>query len=379
MAEVDLQSVVTGNTAFGIDLYQKLKVTNGNLFFSPYSISSALAMTYSGARSITEKEMATALHFSLDQQSLHASFRQLQAQLDTIRDKKRIELSVANSLWAQQNYKFLDSFMELNKQYYDAELRLVDFEKQTETARKTINTRVEDETQKKIVNLIPRGMVGPTTRLVLCNAIYFKGTWCKQFDKSKTVDSPFHLSVKKSVDVPMMNRKLPLKFMDFGTCHAIELPYEGNEVSMLLFLPKKIDGISQLENKLNSDTLTYWINNLTQTYESEISLSIPRFKTTRSFDLKQELDALGMHSAFAAADFSGMTGNKDLFIGAVIHKAFIEVNEQGTEAAAATAVLMKGEAGEPLVFRVDHPFLFLIRENSTGSILFMGRIVDPTK
>lgn len=377
----DLQTVVTDNSHVGFDLYQQLKGQKGNLFFSPYSISTALAMTYAGARGQTEKEMAEVLHFSLEQEPLHSSFSKLQSKLNAIQNKGHIKLSIANSLWAQEGYHFLDTFFELNKKYYGAGLNFVDFKKETETARKTINAWVEDKTQQKIKELIKPSMIDTLTTLVLCNAIYFKGDWLSQFDKKRTMDSDFYVSPDKTIKVPMMSQKSKYKFKDFTDFSAIELPYEGNDLSMVVFLPKEIDGLAELERNLTNENVKNWIDILSNSYESEVLVSLPKFKTTCEFELSKVLDDMGMSSAFSLppANFSGMTGAKDLFISKVIHKAFVDVNEEGTEAAAATAVVISKGISMPLTFRADHPFVFLIRENKTGSILFIGRIIDPTK
>ena len=378
----DLQTVVKGNSDFGFDLYQQLRENKGNLFFSPYSISTALAMTYAGAKGQTEKEMAKVLHFSLEQEPLHSSFSKLQSHLNTIQNKGHIKLNIANSLWAQEGYRFLDTFFDLNKKYYGAGLNFVDFARQTESVRKTINMWVEKETQQKIKKLIKPGMLDTLTRLVLCNAIYFKGNWLNQFDEKSTIDTDFYISPDRTIKVSMMNQKSEYKWKNFGGFSAIELPYEGNDLSMIVFLPKEIDGLVEFERNLTNDKVKDWINELTGSYKSEIFVSLPRFKTTCEFELSKMLSDMGMPGAFILgnADFSGMNGKKILFISKVIHKAFVDVNEEGTEATAATAVItLEGSIIIPLMFRVNHPFVFLIRENQTGSILFIGRIVDPTE
>lgn len=378
----ELQKVVKGNRIFGFHLYQKLGESEGNLFFSPYSISTALAMTYAGARGQTEKEMAEVLHFTLKQEPLHLSFSRLQSQLNAIQDKGHVKLSLANSLWCQQDYYFLDTFFNLNKKYYGAGLNFVDFKRKTEEARIAINTWVEKETQQKIKELIKPGIIERLTRLVLCNAIYFKGNWLSQFDKKKTAEADFHISSNKTIKVPLMNQKSGFRFKNFGNFSAIELPYEGNDLSMIIFLPKEVDGLPALEQKLTEDSVKNWLDELSKSYKQEIFVSLPKFKTTCEFQLGEVLAEMGMPGAFSLppANFSGMTGKKDLFISNVIHKAFVDVNEEGTEAAAATAVVMKRIAiSRPLTFRADHPFIFLIRENQTEGILFIGRIIDPTK
>ena len=376
----DLKTVVNGNSSFGFDLYQELKGVKGNLFFSPYSISTALAMTYAGARGQTETEMAQVLHFSLTQELLHPAFSKLQSDLNAIQNKGDVQISIANSLWAQKSYKFLDTFIDLNKKYYSAGLNFVDFITKREAARKQINDWVEKKTNDKIKELIKPPMLDSLTRLVLCNAIYFKGNWLSQFDTTRTVDADFYVTPDKTNKVPMMFQKSKFKYKDFDEFCALELPYEGNDLSMIIFLPKEIDGLAEFEKDLTNDNVQIWIDELMGSHETEVLVSIPKFKTTCEFELSETLYDMGMPSAFSLppADFSGMTGTKDLFISKVIHKAYVDVNEEGTEAAAATAVvMMKSVAVMPLIFRADHPFMFLIRENQTGSILFIGRIVDP--
>jgi len=376
----ELQTVVKGNSNFGFDLYQELKDVEGNLFFSPYSISTALAMTYAGARGQTEKEMAQVLHFSLKQELLHSSFSKLQSELNAIQNKGQIKLSIANSLWAQKSYKFLDSFIDLNKKYYSAGLNFVNFMTNPGAAREKINAWVEEKTHDKIKDLIKPPIPSPLTTLILCNAIYFKGNWLSQFDTTRTVDADFYISTDKTIKVPMMSQKSDFRYKDFDKFCALELPYEGNDLSMIIFLPNEIDGLADFEKDFKNDTVKIWIDELIGTHKSEVLVSIPKFKTTCEFELSETLYDMGMPAAFSLppADFSGMTGTKDLYISKVIHKAYVDVNEEGTEAAAATAVVMlKSVAVMPLEFKADHPFVFLIRENHTGSILFIGRIVDP--
>ncbi|MCK4947894.1 MAG: serpin family protein [Candidatus Aureabacteria bacterium] len=378
----NLQTAVQDNSDFGFDLYQELKDAEGNLFFSPYSISTALAMTYAGAKGQTEKEMAEVLRFSLSQEPLHASFSNLQSKLNAIQNKGHIRLSIANSVWAEEGYHFMDTFSDITKKYYSTALNFVNFEKETEAARITINTWIETETQQKIKELIKPGMIDPLTTLVLCNAIYFKGNWLSPFYKKRTMDADFYVSPDKTIKVSMMSKKSELKFRDFGGFSAIELPYEGNDLSMIIFLPKKINGLTKLEKNLTNDNVKNWIAELSNSYKSEILIKLPKFKTTCEFELSKTLGSMGMPSAFSLppANFSGITGKKDLFISKVVHKAFVHVNEEGTEAAAATAVAMaKGSISKTLLFQADHPFVFLIRESQTGSILFIGRIADPTK
>jgi serpin B len=374
------KTLVQDNTAFAMDLYQKLRVSDGNIFFSPYSISTALAMTYGGARGNTEKEMAKTLRFSLDQEHLHPAFAQVKSRLTKLQKAGNIKLSVANSLWPQRDYKFLDEYLSLAKKHYGVSIIPVDYKRAREAARKMINKWVEDQTDDKIKNLIQPGILDDLTRLVLVNAIYFKGTWESQFKADKTKDAPFHLSSNKSVQAPMMTQKEKFRYADLGSFDMLKLPYIENEMSMIVLLPKKVDGLKQLESNLSAENLKRWKSRLRK---REVLVFLPKFKMTSMFRLDKTLVSMGMIDAFSSrANFAGMDGRTDwLYIGAVIHKAFVDVNEEGTEAAAATAVIIKarGMPTPPPVFRADHPFVFLIQENLTGSILFMGRVIDPTE
>ena len=356
------------------DLYQKLAGQNdGNLFFSPYSISSALAMTYGGARGDTAEQMNNVLHF-VGPDATHPAFSYLRTTLAGIENKGGVQLSVANALWPQQDYSFRDEFLELTKKQYGSEIRPVDFAN-TEAVRQAINTWVEDQTNDKIRNLIGEGVLNSLTRLVLVDAIYFKGDWASQFDAEATRDAPFHLTEEKSVQVPMMSQKADLGFAETDDFEAVELAYEGGDLSMLVLLPSKGSTLGSLEQKLSPDTL------LGLSFrKQELVVNLPKFKLESSFDLGDTLQQMGMKDAFAgAADFSGMDGTRELFISAVLHKAFVEVNEEGTEAAAATAVVMqlRSMPAPPRQFTADRPFLFCIRENSTGTILFIGRVMNP--
>lgn len=375
----DMKTVTEGNTAFALELYAKLKEKEGNLFLSPHSISTALAMTYAGARGDTAREMAGALHFALGQKELHPAFARLEAQLKAAQEKGGIELSVANSLWAQKDFDFLEEFLDLTKKNYGAGVHHVDFKTACEAARKEINLWVEQKTREKIKDLIKPGVLNAITRLVLVNAIYFKGDWASQFKKDLTKEASFRLSPEKSVSVPMMNQKQEVGYAENDEMQIIELPYVGNDLSMIVLLPRKVDGLDELENALTAAKLREWTGSLGK---KEVIVFLPKFKMTSQFSLEQVLATMGMRDAFSAkADFSGMDGRKDLFISAVIHKAFVDVSEEGTEAAAATAVVMRLTAAPVPApeFRADHPFLFMIRHNPSGSILFLGRVVNPAK
>ena len=375
------KSVVAGNTAFACDLYGKLKGQEGNLFLSPYSISTALAMTYGGAGGDTGAQMAKTLHFDLAKEGLHPAFAALENGLAGVQKKGKIKLAVANSLWPQKGYAFLPEYLDLCKKNYGTVITPLDYLKAAESARKTINAWVEDKTSKKITDLIGPGVLGAMTRMVLVNAIYFKGDWASQFKTEATQKHPFHISAGKTVDVALMHQRHEFAYSENDDMQVLELPYAGIDLSMIVLLPRKTDGIADLEAKLSTQNLTAWTGRLGF---PKVDVFLPKFKMTSQFSLNDKLAALGMTDAFSSkADFSGMNGKRDLYISAVIHKAFVEVNEEGTEAAAATAVAIscKSERIEPpsVVFRADHPFLFLIRDNHTGSILFLGRITDPTK
>jgi len=385
--------VVEGNNRFALALYAKLREQRGNLFFSPYSISAALAMTYAGARGETEAQMAKVLHFPTvlaekgppssaerkvcDQERFHSAFGAIIKDLNAKGEKGNYELSVANALWGQKGYGFLAEFLELIEAKYGGKLNEVDFITATEAARRTINIWVEKETKDKIKNLIQKGVLTPLTRLVLTNAIYFKGNWARQFKKKNTKEAAFTLLNGEKVDSPMMNQTADFKYMQARYFQALELPYIDEELSMIIFLPKKFDGLRDFEKTLTTENLSKWLARLRK---RKVVVSVPKFKETCQFRLADVLKSMGMTDAFLGkADFSGMNGKRDLFISAVIHKAFVDVNEEGTEAAAATAVVgvTAVRPEEIPVFRADHPFLFLIRDNDSGSILFIGRMMNP--
>lgn len=376
-SDVDTRDVVEGNNAFALDLYAKLKTKQGNLFLSPYSISTALAMTFAGARGDSEKQMTAVLHFIPDNNQLHPSFGSLRAQLNAIQGKGDVELHVANALWMQDDYAFLKSFLDCIEKNYDAVMNRVNFRGASEAVRIKINRWVEEKTKDKIKDLIKPGVLDSLTRLVLTNAIYFKGNWASQFETSKTKQDTFWLDSSKSIEVSLMAQKADFRYVETESLQILELPYTGNELSMIVLLPREIGGLDALETSLTVENLTNWLNLLKK---REIRVFLPKFKMRSQFSLSQTLASMGMPDVFTSkADFSGMTDNKNLYISAVIHQAFVDVNEEGTEAAAATAVAMTllSMPSPPPVFRADHPFLFLILHNSSKSILFLGRIVNP--
>lgn len=376
----DMAAIVEGNTAFACDLYRQLSAAEGNLFFSPYSISNALAMTYAGARGETAAEMAGVLHFSLASDRLHPAFAELIAALEP-EGASTYELAIANRLWGQQNYDFLPEFLNSIERHYAAPLQEVDFINAAEDARLTINSWVEQQTQNKIQNLLPADSVDSSTRLVLTNAIYFKGNWLVPFDASATQNQLFHISSTEAIEVPMMHQMEYWNYADLDGLQVLELPYEGETLSMVILLPTEIDGLAALERQLTPENLQAWLSSardLPMTMDgSPISVWLPRFKLASTFELKNTLSGMGMPQAFGNnADFSGMTDRDPLEISQVIHKAFVDVNEQGTEAVAATAVAGVTRGGSHLI-RVDRPFVFFIYDRNSSSVLFLGRVVNP--
>jgi len=370
-------SVVEANNEFALDLYQELRDSDGNIFYSPWSIISALAMTYEGARGQTANEMQEVLHLPKEGETRRDSFKEIQNGIN--REDKDYELYTANALWPQKDYPFLESYIDTIRTYYGGEVTALDYVTETEKSRQTINSWVEEQTRDKIKDIISPGVLGPLTRLVLTNAIYFKGTWVMQFDEEDTTDQDFYVSPAEKVTVPMMSLtgdEAMFNYAEDEDVQVLELPYDGEEVSMLVILPKE-NALEEVEESLSTEKLNQWRNDL---QEQEVHVFLPRFKLETKYFLPNVLKEMGMVAAFGSnADFSGMDGTKDLFISDVIHQAFVEVNEEGTEAAAATAVVMTMTAMPSYkTFRADHPFVFIIQEKETGNILFMGRVTDPS-
>ena len=378
----DQVALIDGNSAFAFDLYQRLKEKDGNLFYSPYSISAALAMTYAGARGQTEQEMAEAMHFVLSQEQLHPAFNWLDQELAQRgegargKDDKGFRLNVVNAIWGQKDYEFMVDFLDTLAENYGAGLRILDFINDPEESRITINDWVSDQTEDRIKDLIAPGVIDSLTRLVLTNAIYFNAAWADQFSTGQTADGVFHLLDGNTVTVPMMRQTASFGYAEGDNYQVVELPYDGHELSMVIMLPD--DGhLAEFEASLDYQQVRDIIAHLEV---PRVDLAMPKFEFESSFSLAEALSTMGMSDAFSSgADFSGMTGNRDLFIGDVVHKAFVSVDEEGTEAAAATAVVMPTSAppSEPVVVTIDRPFIFLIRDIETGAILFVGRVVNP--
>ncbi|MFH1066935.1 MAG: serpin family protein [bacterium] len=379
-AEEEKNALADGNNQFALDLYAKIKSKEGNLFFSPYSITTAFGLLQAGAKNETADQIADVFNFPENVNELNEAFRKFQSHLNELGLKGDIQLSVANALWAQKKYSFLESYLRAAKKYYDAQLTNLDFFNPVQ-ACKQINEWVEKKTHSKIKNLVSPGAVSPQTQLILTNAIYFFGHWDKAFKKEDTQEAAdFYLENKAAVKAAMMFQKEKFSYGENDDLQALELPYKGRALSMIVLLPKKRDGLAGLENELDEEKLKTWLAVLGT--PQEVQVYLPKFKMESSFSLSETLAGMGMSDAFdAKADFSGIDGGKSLFISAVLHKAFVEVDEKGTEAAAATAIIMSKTAFMPeklpVVFKADHPFLFLIRENASGAILFWGRMSNP--
>jgi serpin B len=371
-------SLVEGNSAFAFELYQALKEEGGNFFYSPYSISLALAMTYAGASGETAEQMADTLQFLLEQERLHPAFNWLDAELARRgegaegKDGEGFRLNIVNAIWGQKDYEFLSDFLDILAENYGAGLRILDFITETEASRLAINQWVSDQTEGRIEDLIPKSEITESTRLVLTNAIYFNVAWAYPFDEDMTADGPFYLLDGGQVVVPMMRQTESFGYTKGEGYQAVELLYDGGELSMVILLPE--DGeFEAFEETLNAQQADAIISGLKP---ARVTLTMPRFEFDSEFSLKDTLAGMGMPIAFSSsADFSGMTGNRELFISAVLHKAFVAVDEAGTEAAAATSVIMT-ESMPPKV-TIDRPFIFLIRDIDTGTALFVGRVLNP--
>jgi len=386
--------------AFAIDLYGQLRKQEGNLFFSPYSVSASLAMAYTGAAGKTESQMAKALHFNLEKAKINEGFRTLSEQVLAARGKGA-ELNIANALWADKSFTLKKEYLDAVKTNFVQDggwssrvplvkqvagsiwaddpgvLRQVDFRGSPEAAEKTINSWVERQTKNRIRDLLTRGTITPDTRLVITNAIYFKGFWESPFEKELTKQDSFTLLNGMKASVLMMQHTGSFRYAEEADLQVLEMPYKGDELCMRVLLPARDRKFEDFERSLTIEKMGQWIEKLRT---RRVVVYLPKFKMTSGFQLRPQLGLLGMPDAFSVkdADFSGMTGNKDLFIQEVIHKAFVDVYEEGTEAAAATGLtMMTGMPPKLPVFRADHPFVFLIRHKPSGCILFMGRVTKP--
>ncbi|OGO36884.1 MAG: serine protease [Chloroflexi bacterium RBG_16_57_8] len=386
ISPADQDRLVEGNTAFALDLYRLLAKEGGNIFFSPYSISEALAMTYAGARGQTEADTAGALFFTLPQDGLHPAFNWLDLELAKRgegakgKEGEGFRLHVVNAIWGQKDYQFLSPFLDTLATNYGAGLRLVDYINETEKARVAINKWVEEQTEEKIKDLVPEGALNSLTRLVLTNAIYFNAAWMLPFDDENTADGVFHRVGGSEVTVPMMKQTASLRYAEGDNYQAVEMPYDGGELSMIIILPDNGQfgdfQFADFTRSMDAALLRKITNDLRT---RSVTLTMPEFEFDSAFGLKDTLSDLGMAVAFADdADFSAMSGQRDLHIQDVVHKAFISVDEAGTEAAAATAVIVGTVSlPEPAEMTIDSPFIFAIRDNATSSLIFLGQVVDP--
>ncbi|MGC8745193.1 MAG: serpin family protein [Candidatus Saccharicenans sp.] len=377
--ESEANKVINSSNQFAFDLYSFLKSEPGNIFYSPLSLSVALAMTYEGARGETAEEIRSVFHFSDDMETLRRGWSEVISKIN--QKNKKYDLRMANALWAQKGFPFLPEYFGTIEKYYGGKVANLDFIRETETSRQIINKWVESQTNERIKDLIPQKVLDSLTRLVLTNAIYFKGKWENQFLKENTKEADFLINSGRKVKVPMMFLKdKEFNYLENEDLQLIELPYVDNEVSMLVLLPKK--DLLKIEPYLKADKLAE-LKSLMK--KEKVDVYLPKFKFDTKYLMGGEkglLGKMGMPTAFSMsrADFSGMDGRKDLYVKEVIHQAFVEVNEEGTEAAAATAVIMGIKmVMEKFIFRADHPFVFIIQEKQTGAILFLGRVVDPSK
>jgi serpin B len=397
VTKINVKATAKDNNAFALELFQELRSQEGNIFFSPYSVSSALGMTYGGAKNKTATGMEKALHLSLFGNSFHSSLAALSKQLEKDATENKYQLSVANQLWGDKFFKkfFLQSFLDLNKKIYGANMETLDFKNDPKGAATSINDWVSKKTNEKIPELVSKEMFqkDDPTALVLTNAIYFKGDWATKFEKENTKTDTFFLSAKDSTKTDLMFQQSNFLYAEDTDAKILAIPYQGGSLQMVIVLPTKKDGLPELEKSLSLAKLDGWVSSM---FTEDVKVKLPKFKTRSSFSLNKPLISMGMKDAFEPdlADFSGMAdleklsiamgGESALYISDVVHKAFVEVNEEGSEAAAATAVIVGvntttsvHQQVPPKEFIANHPFLYMIRDTSSGAILFMGRMQNP--
>ncbi|XP_074432189.1 heterochromatin-associated protein MENT-like isoform X2 [Larus michahellis] len=378
-----MESLSVSTNSFTLDLYKKLNETSKgqNIFFSPWSIATALAMVYLGAKGDTATQMAE-VSSEKQAENIHSGFKELLSAIN--KPRSTYLLKSANRLYEEKTYPLLPKFLQLITSYYNAKPQAVNFKTAAEQARALINSWVENETERKIQDLLPAGSLNSRTVLVLVNAIYFKGKWEKKFLEKNTSERPFRLSKTKTKSVQMMFLRDTFLIFHETTMKfkIIELPYMENELSMFILLPDDINdnttGLELVERELTYGKLAEWTRSDSM-IKAEVDLYLPKLKVEENYDLKSTLSRMGIRNAFdpVQADFTGMSAKKDLFISEIIHKAFVEVNEEGTEAAAATGVLVLRSKTPTMTFKADHPFLFFIKHNKSQTILFFGRLCSP--
>lgn len=373
----DMQTIADGNNRFALELYGKLaadeKEKGKNVFYSPYSVHTALGMTTTGAKGKTRDEMVKVLNLPADEVKVLAS-----GDLGRFYNapRKEYQLSVANALWGQKGWPWRADWLGAQNDRFGAGFREADFKSNPDGERDRINKWVENQTQERIKELLLQGQITRDTTMVLTNAIYFKGSWAKRFDPKRTANAPFMCDDNTKVDVPMMHASLRCGYAHVDGAVMAELPYKGGELSMVVVLPSRKDDLAALEKALTPELVAKWFAALKD--RPDIQVSLPKFRIEARYELPKHLKALGMIEAFdrERADFTGMASKPPGFIQEVAHKAFVEVNEEGTEAAAATAVAVGVLSGPPS-FYANCPFLFFIRDTKHGTILFMGRVVKP--
>lgn len=368
---IDATNVIDANNQFALDFYSQVTDDQkDNVFFSPWSISTAFSIAYEGARGTTANEIEDVFGFVTDDEQRRTSFELIHEDLN--QNDAKYKLNIANALWLAPDFEPYPEYVNTAKNYYNSEVDTVNFAK---NGVDIINDWVTAKTEGKIEELFEPGSLDSLTRLVITNAIYFNGTWVFPFEKELTTEEEFFVNAANIVNVQMMNHEhsLYLNYTETEQLGILELPYEGDRLSMIILLPREIDGVTSLEDSLSAEKIAEWKDNL---IERKVRVQMPKFTMETEYDLVPELKELGINAAFGPADFSGIS-NTGLYIDQAIHKAFVDVNEVGTEAAAATGIAMR-ESG-PQEFRADHPFMFLIQDNETGMILFIGKIVDPSQ
>jgi len=375
-SETESFDVIGANNQFAINFYSQISKENEeNIFFSPWSISTAFAIAYEGAKEMTAKEIQRVFGFPVDYNTRTAEFQAAISNLNP--EDVPYQLSVANALWLAERFEPLPEYVQTATTYYDSEVSTVDFIS-TEGVDK-INAWVEEKTNEKIKDILAPGSTNELTRLAITNAIYFKGNWVTQFNENDTRDDPFWITPNEEVAVPMMRLEPKIfNYTQTETMQIIKMPYEGDKLSMLVVLPNERDGLPELEESLSVENLQQWNEQLSP---NEVRVFMPKFKMETEYFLIGPLSAMGMPTPFIEEDanFQGIAPIP-LFISQAVHKAFVDVNEEGTEAAAATAIVVGTTSVKPPipVFKADHPFVFLIQDDSTGNILFIGRVIDPT-
>jgi serpin B len=372
--DANVETTMEAYNDFAFNLYQRYSRGTGNILFSPYSISIALSMTYEGARGETAEEMEAVFGFLTNPSDRHPSVANIYNNLN--QGDHNYALHTVNALWIQHDYQILEEYIDCIASYYGGDANLLDFVSEPEESRRIINKWVEDRTNERIKDLFPPGSIDSLVRLVLTNAIYFKGDWLYEFDEDVTRVEDFYVTPSKTVEVDMMNIQRSFNYTETEDLQLLEIPYSGEDISMLLLLPKK-GNLDEVEAQISTQGLGKLVDLMEET---DVDVYLPRFTFDTKYFMTEDLAEMGMPTAFTGnADFSGITGTRELYIDKVIHQAFIEVNEEGTEAAAATGVSLRLTAAPPgELFRADHPFIFLIRDLDTGLILFMGRVSDPS-